>query len=114
MRRSSVLALAAARKDDGKQGKREDEESLHGEVKYGLILVAVLPVPALARTTKALFTHLLQRGSDPRCSRRSSEQAIVVLASASWPGKKTFGDAQEQRFRLWTGFWCKVDADRLR
>jgi hypothetical protein len=43
MRRSSVLALAAARKDDGKQGKREDEESLHVEVKYGLILVAVLP-----------------------------------------------------------------------
>jgi virginiamycin B lyase len=38
---SSVLALAAAREDDWKHGKREDEESLHG-VWYGHIGTAVL------------------------------------------------------------------------
>jgi hypothetical protein len=41
MRGSSVLALAAARKDDWKHGKRQDDESLHG-VKYGRIAAAVL------------------------------------------------------------------------
>jgi hypothetical protein len=29
---------------------------------------------------------------------------IVVLGVRICPGKETFGDAQEQRFRLWTGF----------
>jgi hypothetical protein len=38
---SSVLALAAARKDHRKHGKREDEESLHSG-KYGRLAAAVL------------------------------------------------------------------------
>jgi hypothetical protein len=39
---------------------------------------------------------------------------MVVLGARIWPGRKTFGDVQEQGFRLWTGFWNKDDADRLR
>jgi hypothetical protein len=39
---------------------------------------------------------------------------MVVLGARIWPGRKTFGDTQEQGFRLWTGFWNKDDADRLR
>src|SRR5213592_103150 len=41
MRGSSVLALAAAREDDRKHGKRQNDESFHG-VKYGRIAAAVL------------------------------------------------------------------------
>jgi hypothetical protein len=39
---------------------------------------------------------------------------VFVLGARIWPGRKTYGDTQEQGFRLWTGFWNKDDADRLR
>jgi hypothetical protein len=38
---------------------------------------------------------------------------IVFALPRIWPGRKTFGEMQE-RFRPWTGFWRKDDADRLR
>jgi hypothetical protein len=39
---------------------------------------------------------------------------VFGLGARILPGRKSIGDAQEREFRLWTGFWNKDDADRLR
>jgi hypothetical protein len=39
---------------------------------------------------------------------------LVVLGARLFPGRKSIGDVEEQRFRLWSGLWKKEDADRLR
>ena len=39
---------------------------------------------------------------------------VLGMGARILPGRKSIGDAQERNFRLWTGFWNKDDANRLR
>jgi hypothetical protein len=39
---------------------------------------------------------------------------VLGMGARILPGRRSVGDAQERGFRLWTGFWNKDDADRLR
>jgi hypothetical protein len=100
MRGSSVLALAAAREDDRKHGKRQKNESFHG-VKYGRIAAAVLffffPVSILviagaaAASRPQVVTKSLRgtiRAVWPWVSGRSGSPATVAApSSGSIPGE---------------------------
>jgi hypothetical protein len=37
---------------------------------------------------------------------------LFVLGAKSFPGKKTYGEAENTSFRLWSGLWKRDDADR--
>jgi hypothetical protein len=44
--------------------------------------------------------------------------AIIVLALIvgvpMFPGRKSYGEAEETRSRLWSGLWTRDDAERFR
>ena len=39
---------------------------------------------------------------------------LFVVSARVFPGRKSYADTSEQRFRLWSGLWKKDDSDRLR
>jgi hypothetical protein len=39
---------------------------------------------------------------------------MFVLGARSFPGKKTYGEAEDTSFRLWSGLWKRDDDDRPR
>jgi streptogramin lyase len=65
MLRSSVLAFAAARKDDWKHGTREDDEPLHG-AKYGPIAAAVLLLFFFSLLLALTIAHATAAVSSPQ------------------------------------------------
>jgi hypothetical protein len=39
---------------------------------------------------------------------------VLIVGAPVWPGRKSYGEAQETRTRLWSGLWRREDADRFR
>ncbi len=39
---------------------------------------------------------------------------VFIAGGPTFAGRKSLGDVQETRARLWSGLWKKDDADRLR
>jgi hypothetical protein len=37
---------------------------------------------------------------------------LFVLGARSFPGKKSYGEAEDTSFRLWSGLWKRDDKDR--
>jgi hypothetical protein len=39
---------------------------------------------------------------------------FLIVAAPIFPGRKSYGEAEETRGRLWSGLWSREDADRFR
>ena len=39
---------------------------------------------------------------------------VVIVGAPMFPGRKSYGEAEETRSRLWSGLWTRDDADRFR
>jgi hypothetical protein len=39
---------------------------------------------------------------------------LLIIGAPIFPGRKSYGEAQETESRLWSGLWNRDDADRLR